>query len=75
MIQLLLQSTPRWEVNWFEVLTIGCAVFGVDKTPIDEIAGKQLRNINVHADSNEVIWYHRACKGFSTKVRQLNYQF
>ena len=30
-IQLLLQSTPHWKVNWIEVLTIRWPVFWVDK--------------------------------------------
>ena len=43
----MLQSTPRWTVNWIEVLTIRCPVFQVDKTPVDESAGKQMRDVNV----------------------------
>ena len=38
---------PDWKVNWIEVLTICWPVFRVDKTPIDESAGKQLRDVNV----------------------------
>ena len=47
MLQLMLQSTSHCKVNWTEVLTIRSAVFRVDKTPIRESAGKQLRDVNV----------------------------
>ena len=46
-IQRLLQSTPHWKVNCTEVLTIRWPVFRVDKTPVDESARKQLRDVNV----------------------------
>ena len=40
-------KNPDWKVNWIEVLTICWRVFWVDKTPIDESAGKQLHDVNV----------------------------